>query len=138
MKKSVLLLVIALLLSGCKTKTVVVRVPEVRTDTVVITKSQRDSIWRRDSIHVLEKQKGDTVYVEVSRWRTLVRATELHDTLYVATHDSIPYPIEVVKEVPRKLSWWQKVKMNFGLVMIGLIGIGGLLSLMKLRKYLPF
>lgn len=105
-----------LVLSGCKTRTVVMTVPEVRTDTLIITKSQRDSIWLHDSIHVSEKTENDTVFLEVKKWHTKYIETRTRDTIYIATHDTIPqpYPVEVIKEVERDLSWWQKTKMWVG------------------------
>lgn len=103
-------------LAGCKTRTVVVTVPEVRTDTTYITKQQRDSIWLHDSIYVNEYQKGDTVFKLRDRWHTKYIESIKHDTIYNSTHDTIAeiVPVEVVKEVPAKLSWWQKTRMNVG------------------------
>jgi hypothetical protein len=44
----------------------------------------------------------------------------------VATHDTIPQPYEVVKEVPAELSWWQRVRLWLGnAVMLALIGFVG-------------
>lgn len=116
MNKLGIIIAMVLVLSGCKTRTVVVTVPEVRTDTLIITKSQRDSIWMYDSVYVSEKQEGDTVWVELSKWHTKYIETRTRDTIYIATHDTIPqpYPVEVIKEVERDLSWWQKTKMWVG------------------------
>lgn len=137
MKKIVLLLVAIMLLSGCKT-TKYVYVPEVRTDTLVITKAQRDSIWMHDSIYITEKQKGDTIYLQLEKWHTKYVEKEMHDTIYQSKVDSIPYPVEVIKEVQKKLSWWQKTRIHLGELMLCLllvlIGIG----VYKLRKFLPF
>lgn len=116
MNKLGIIIAMVLVLSGCKTRTVVVTVPEVRTDTLIITKSQRDSIWLHDSIHVSEKTENDTVFLEVKKWHTKYIETRTRDTIYIATHDTIPhpYPVEVIKEVERDLSWWQKTKMWVG------------------------
>ena len=104
----VILMLLAWLTSCTATK--VVEVEKVRTDTTYITKWQRDSLWLHDSIHVTEK--GDTVRIE--RWHTKYIEKQLHDTTYVATHDTIPQPYEVVKEVPAELSWWQRVRLWLG------------------------
>jgi len=137
MKKIVLLLVAILLLAGCKT-TKYVYVPEVRTDTCYITKQQRDSIWLHDSIYVSEKQKGDTIYLQLERWHTKYVEKELHDTIYQHKVDSIAYPVEVIKEVKKDLNWWQKTRIHLGELMLALllvlIGVG----VYKLRKFLPF
>lgn len=118
MKRLILIAAMLLALVGCKTKTVVITVPEVRTDTVLVTKSQRDSIWLHDSIYVSEKTEGDTVWIKVSKWQTKYVEKEVHDTTYISTHDTIPqpYPVEVIKYVEKKLSWWQQSLMGLGCI----------------------
>ena len=118
-----IILCVCVMLGGCKTRTVVVTVPEVRTDTTYITKAQRDSIWLHDSIYVGEKQKGDTIYMWKERWHTKYIEKATHDTIYQATHDTITevMPIEVPKEVPARLSWWQKMLMWAGGIAIALL-----------------
>lgn len=114
-------LVICALLSSCST-TKVVEVEKVKTDTTYITKWQRDSVWKHDSIRVSEK--GDTVRIE--RWHMKYIEKQVHDTTYVATHDTIPQPYEVVKEVPAELSWWQRVRLWMGnAVLLALLGVVG-------------
>lgn len=103
-------------MAGCKTKTVVVTVPEVRTGTFVITKQQRDSIFLHDSIHVTEKLKGDTVWLQLEKWHTKYIEKETHDTLYQSRVDSVPVPYPVPEYVEKELSWWQKTKMGAGFI----------------------
>lgn len=121
MKKITCLLVAIVALASCKTKTVVVTVPEVRTDTTYITKEQRDSIWLHDSIYVSEKQKDDTIYLYQERWHTKYVEKVKTDTIYQHKVDSVgvPYPVEV--KVEKKLNWWQNMRMTLGT--IALIGI---------------
>ena len=107
------LIVSVILLTSCTT-TKVVEVEKVRTDTTYITKWQRDSVWLHDSIHVTER--GDTVRIE--RWHTKWRDRLRVDTIYRAKTDSIPVPYEVVKEVPAPLSWWQRVRLWLGNVVL--------------------
>ena len=110
-------------LTSCTT-TKYVEVEKVRTDTTYITKWQKDSVWLHDSIHV--KERGDTVLVE--KWHTKYVEKQVHDTTYVATHDTIPdpFPVETIKEVPAELSWWQKLRLwigNLGLMaLLGFVG----------------
>lgn len=111
---AMVLLMGVLLLAGCKTRTVVMSVTEVRTDTTYITREQRDSIWLHDSIHVAEKQKGDTVFVEVERWHKKYIERNTHDTIFVSTHDSIPVPYPVPEYVEKELSWWQRMRLALG------------------------
>ena len=114
-----LVILVALLMAGCKTKERVVTVEKVRNDTTYITKHQRDSVWLHDSIHVTEK--GDTIRIE--RWHTKYVEKATHDTLYQATHDTIPQPYPVEKLVERELSWWQQTRMHLGEALLALAGI---------------
>ena len=107
-------------LTSCTT-TKYVEVEKVRVDTTYITKWQKDSVWLHDSIHV--KERGDTVLVE--KWHTKYVEKQVHDTTYVATHDTIPqpYPIETAKLVEKELNWWQRLRLWIG--NIGLLAILG-------------
>jgi hypothetical protein len=127
------LIVSVILLTSCTT-TKVVEVEKVRTDTTYITKWQRDSVWLHDSIHVTEK--GDTVRIE--RWHTKYVEKQVHDTTYVATHDTIPQPYEVVKEVQAELSWWQRVRLWLGnaVLLVVIVFVGHwILKIYKVWKY---
>lgn len=117
----VILFVLALLAS-CR-QVEYVTVEKVRTDTTYITKWQKDSVWLHDSIHV--KEKGDTVMIE--RWHTQWRDRMRVDTIYQATHDTIPqpYPVETIKMVEKDLNWWQRLRLWIG--NIGLLGIFGVI-----------
>ena len=75
---------------------------------------ERDSIFFRDSIYVL--QKNDTIYQYVEKWRT--KYIQRTDTLYQSVRDTTY--IREVTEVPRKKSWWDKAK-NW---IIGILGLG--------------
>ena len=103
----ILALLICALFNSCTT-TKYVQVPVVHTDTTVITKHQRDSIYVHDSTYI--KEKGDTMLIE--RWHTQWRDRIVRDTIYQSKRDSIPYPVEVIKEVPAKLTWWQKARLH--------------------------
>ena len=126
-----------LLFAGCKTRTVVMTVPEVRIDTVIISKSQRDSIWLHDSVHVSEKTEGDTVLLEVRQWYTKYVEKVVRDTTYIATHDTIPmpYPVEVIKEVEKDLNWRERIQMGVGRFAIGILLAGAALFIFKILRY---
>ena len=119
MKNFCLVILVAVLLVGCKTKERVVTVEKVRTDTTYITKHQRDSVWLHDSIHVTEK--GDTIRIE--RWHTKYIEKATHDTLYQHKTDSVPVPYPVEKLVERELTWWQQTRMHLGEALLALAGI---------------
>jgi len=123
------LMMIALWLTSCTT-TKVVTVEKVKTDTTYITKQQRDSIWLHDSIHVTER--GDTIRIE--RWHTKYVEREVHDTLYRAKTDSIPVPYEVIKEVPRKSTWFERIMFCTGIISILCLI---LFVAKKLERFLP-
>ena len=126
-----IVILVALLLVGCKTKERVVTVEKVRTDTTYITKHQRDSVWLHDSIHVTEK--GDTIRIE--RWHTKYVEKATHDTLYQHKTDAVPVPYPVEKLVERELSWWQQTRLHLANIMLWLLGIGGVLFILK-KKFL--
>jgi hypothetical protein len=127
-----ILLLIALLTNCTTTK--YVEVEKVRTDTTYIVKWQKDSVWLHDSIHV--KEKGDTVMIE--RWHTQWRDRFRVDTIYQATHDTIPqpYPVEVIKEVEKELSWWQRLRLWIGNIgLIAILAVGGYYGVKLWRKF---
>lgn len=105
--------VLALLMCSCKSIEYV-PVIEHHTDSVYLTKVQRDSVYRSDSVYI--KENGDTVLIE--RWHTRYVEKLRIDTTYVAKTDSIPVPYPVTKYVERKLS-----KAQTALMLIGLIAI---------------
>ena len=125
-----LVILVAVLMAGCKTKERVVTVEKVRNDTTYITKHQRDSVWLHDSIHVTEK--GDTIRIE--RWHTKYIEKATHDTLYQHKTDSVPVPYPVEKLVERELTWWQQTRMHLGEALLALAGIAVVVFVIKGRK----
>ena len=115
----VLIIVLIAMLTSCKTRTVVVET--VRTDTTYITKHQRDSIYIKDSTHVSEQQHGDTVVIKITKRHTEYIDRAVHDTTYIATHDTIPKPYPVEVKVPRELNWWQKALQRTGGIALTLL-----------------
>lgn len=103
MTRGLVYIILLLLVVGCK-QTEYVPVVSTQTDSVYITKIEKDSVLVRDSVFV--KDKGDTVFVE--RWKTVYKSKVLTDTFYIEKRDSIPYPVEVVVEkkyIPGWM-WW--------------------------------
>ena len=118
------------LLGSCTT-TKYVPVPEYHTDTVRIVQHHRDSIYLSDSIYVSDFVRDDTVYKTIERWRTKYIERMSHDTLYQSKTDSIPYPVEVVKEVPDKLTPWQQFRLHLANILLYLILIVGIIYVGK-------
>lgn len=52
-----------------------------------------------------------------NRLRELEHMSAHKDTV----HDSIPYPVEVEKKVPARLTWWQQARMHVGGIVIFLL-----------------
>lgn len=107
------LLLVGWLICSCKSvEYVPVVQKETHTDSIYLTKVQKDSIWLHDSIRV--EARNDTVRVD--RWHTKYVERLLHDTLYLSKRDSIPVPYEVVKEVPAKVSKMERAFMWLGIL----------------------
>ena len=105
-------------LCSCST-TKYVAVPEYHTDTLRLTRNVRDSIYVHDSTYV--REAGDTILIE--KWHTRWRDRWCTDTIYQSKIDSIPYPVEVTKEVPAELTWWQQTRLYMANIMLGLLAI---------------
>lgn len=125
-----LLLAMMFMVASCTT-TKYVTVEKVRTDTTYITKEKRDSIWLHDSTSV--EKKGDTLLIE--RWHTKYRDVYQLDTIYRATHDTIPAPYPVIKMVEKKLNWAQKSLMTVGGIFLAVVA--GAIIVWFVRKRLP-
>lgn len=129
----VLIGVLLSLLDGCQT-TRYVTVPEVHHDTVRIVESRRDSVWLHDSVFVSESLRGDTVVLTTVRWRTQYRDRWRTDTVVRVRVDSVPYAVEVVKEVERRLSWWQQTRLHAGELLLALLAAGSAWGLWRLWR----
>lgn len=118
---TVLICVAALIIGGC-TSTRYVPVETVRettthtTDTLRLVQLRVDTILERDSVAVIVR--GDTVWQ--TRFRDRLRVRLRHDTVKEVSRDTVtsyferpvPYPIEKRVEVERKLTWWQKTRLD--------------------------
>ena len=107
-------LIACALITLCNSCTTTKYVPviEHHTDTVMVNKVQKDSIFMHDSVEI--RIAGDTVTID--RWHTKYISKEVHDTIYQSKTDSVPapYPVEVIKEVPAELTMWELLKMKAG------------------------
>ena len=124
-------------LFGSCTKTEYVTVEKVRVDTMYQNHIRHDSVYIHDSAFI--KEKGDSVLIE--RWHTIYRETKSRDTIYRATHDTIPqpYPIETVKLVEKELNWWQRLRLWIGNIgLLGILGVIGFYGVKLWRVYKIF
>lgn len=108
MKRIINTVAVALLISSCSTLKEMST--DVRRDSLYIYKEKLDIIYVRDSIFI--REKGDTVFQYVERWRYHDRVT--HDTIYRSKVDSVYVDRVTVQKVAKPLSWWQKSLMYVG------------------------
>ena len=114
----VVVFVIVLMLTSCSPK--VIYVPEVHTDSIYITKHQKDSVWLHDSILVTEK--GDTIRVE--KWHTKYIERQVHDTCFVTKTDSVavPYPVKEKLTIKDKFNvYLQCMGIVFGILLVFIV-----------------
>ena len=126
---------LAVLLLGSCTTTEYVTVPEVHTDTLMVTQHSRDSIYVHDSIWVSEQQRGDTILLTTTKWLTKYIERLSHDTIYRSKTDSVPQPYPVEVKVPADLTWWQRVRLHTGDLALVVLGILTLLAIARWRKW---
>lgn len=106
-----IIVLVLVFITGCLTACsprIVERV-ERQTDTCYVSRQQRDSIYLRDSICLHEYQKGDTVYVELTRWRTAFRDRLKTDTIYISKTDTVATTVTVECKPSWTDSWRAKV-----------------------------
>ena len=110
-----ILFLLMCVMCGCRTQ--YVPVETVRTEHVdrLNTEYVTDSVVNDRFVYI----NGDTVFIYKwrDRWHTEIK----HDSIYINKTDtiSVPYPVE------RKLSKWERTKMDFGGAAIW--GLGGAL-----------
>ena len=123
--------VLAVLLFSSCTTTRTVTVTERHTDTLRVTQHSRDSIYVHDSVWVSEQQRGDTILLTTTKWLTKYIERLRHDTIYKSKTDSVPTPYPVIKEVPAKLSWWQRFRLHVGDFALALLAVTILLMVAR-------
>jgi hypothetical protein len=108
--KNVMLLFL-LFLCGCRTE--YVPVESVRYDSVMIEKLMRDSVFVRDSVYL--KEKGDTIYKYKDRFVYVYKNRV--DTFFAEKIREVEVPVPV----ERKLTWWERVKLEYAEWVFGVI-----------------
>ena len=108
------LLAILSLSTGCKTKTVLVPVEKVKIE--YRDRLRIDSVYNSDTTYI--RNNGDTVLIDVIKWRTKY----ISKTDSIVRTDSIPYPVEVIREV-NVLSKWQRWRLTLLNILGALTGV---------------
>lgn len=135
-------LAMMLCLCACRTQTKVVQVPAYLHDTTTVYRYQvrHDTLhsYTRDSVFVYTK--GDTVYHNAVRYIDNSRVVYRCDTVH--SNKAVERPVTVtkteIKEVEKKLSKWQQLKMQLNgwlMAVVNLIVlVGGAYWIIKLKK----
>lgn len=97
-------LLLLLCLCGCRTE--YVPVESVRYDSLFFSQLIRDSVYVRDSVYI--RDRGDTVYLYKDKYVFVYK--DRVDTLFVEREKKVEIPVPV----ERKLSWWERVKIDYG------------------------
>ena len=100
-----------LCLCGCRTEYVPLEV--VRYDSIVFVSLDRDSVFVRDSVFL--KEKDDTVEKFQSKYVYVYR--DRVDTFYMEKMREVEVPVPV----ERKLTWWERVKLEYAEWLIGVL-----------------
>lgn len=117
------LLFLLLFLCGCRTE--YVPIESVRYDSLFFSYFVKDSVFVKDSTHV--RERGDTVFWY--RMKYMFVNKMVSDTVYIERYKDrdVPVPVE------RKLSWWERQKVDYGgWAMLILVAA----MLLKIRKWL--
>ncbi len=107
------LLGFVILMCSCKTEYVPLEV--VRYDSVMIEKLMRDSVFVRDSVYLQEK--GDTIYKYKDRFVYVYKNRV--DTFFAEKIREVEVPVPV----ERRLTWWERVKLNYAEWVIAAIAL---------------
>lgn len=147
---ALLALILITQLSGCK-QIEYVTVPEIHE----IHHNHTDSVFQRDSVvketltTVMQLDSAAMaeygIQLKNAEKAWMVRTKELErqiQQLKELRNDSIhevdtvcqPYPVEVIKEVPAELSWWQKTRIYAGNFLLIVLFVAALYGAWKLYK----
>lgn len=112
-----------LILCSCSKK-IYVPVESVRIDTFVKSAVRVDSVRLTDSVYVIEKTLGDTVYIVKTKTQWRDRVQLRIDTVYRSKTDTITKVVEIpAKKSGIKVSPWLIVSAIISLIAVFLIKI---------------
>lgn len=117
--KVLIAIIIAMVCVGCKSVEYV-EVETIRLDTLHHYELRYDSIVRIDSIYEKEYVKGDTVYLEKTKYHFRDKTKMLTDTIVEKVVETKEIPIEVEK----KLSVWDKVRIGIADCFLAIVALG--------------
>lgn len=120
MRRLLLIMLVTLILSACKTTTKIIEVPVEVVKKEYIQNTRVDSIFIRDSID--RWLKGDTLYI--TKYSTKYKYVNRVDT--IVKTDTIPKIVTVENKVEVEVNhiyWWQKLLMWVGAIAALLIAL---------------
>lgn len=121
----VVLLVSAMCFTGCRT-TQYVPVETIKTEYKTRDSIRIDSVYRRDSIYVIDR--GDTVYTYKDRYLYKYLYLNRIDTVIKTDSVQIPYPVE------KALTRCQKAKIELGGWAFGVLIMLAIVLIIRLLK----
>lgn len=129
MRRLLTIVCAVMMLSSCGALRKQIETVYVR-DTTYISKVQVDSVFKRDSVFI--KEKNDTVYVYKEKVRDRYRL--LRDTVYQHSVDSVY--VDKVREVKveKQLNAWQKFRLRGFWILAAMVGVYVVWNLRLLMK----
>lgn len=119
--KKILFFLIPVLFMGCKTGKVIVPVVDTlyinKTIKDTVYQSKYDSVYFKDSIYI--REKGDSVFID--KWHTQYKYKVDTSYIYKERVDTIYQVKNVIVETEKKLTKWQKFKMDAGGLLVGAV-----------------
>ena len=112
-----MMVAVAVALTGCAPR-VTQDVRSVRTDTVYVGHTERDSVYLHDSLYIHEYARGETIYVDRTRWREYFVDRWKRDTVYESRVDTCVVYREVIKEPEKKKQRTILTLAGFGLLLL--------------------
>ena len=91
MRTLLLAILLALLFTGCRTRESTLSETEHIThrDTLHTMQIRHDSVVVRDSVRLMERMIGDTLYIEKHHWHISERIRVVRDTVYRTVRDTV-------------------------------------------------
>ncbi|MBK5722392.1 hypothetical protein JGH11_16065 [Dysgonomonas sp. Marseille-P4677] len=118
-------LLILVLLVGCKTKTVYV--PVEKTKIEYKDKIKIDSLIRYDSIFQDRYMKGDTVFQIKEKYKYIDKIKIVRDSVFKIDSIQVPYPVKGDTIEVNRLKWYQEACIWFtSLVLFALFAFLGI------------
>ena len=118
-----ILLLVLFSSGGCRTE--YIPIESIRYDSIFFGKLMKDSVYVKDSVYI--RDRGDTIFKFKNKYVYVYK--DRVDTFFVYRDKEIKIPVPV----ERKLSWWERQKIDYGgWAMLILIAA----MLIKIRRWL--